>query len=446
MVMLRPDARATYHVAIVHQPAEKGPMRVRRTARAFSLAILVALVSGASATAQLDDGPVATQPPPEVPGVKTAVLRSELTDPAVDSIIEEAARFAQREIGGRVDGRGQPYRSELLPSRAEVVLRARNLAAESDEADDPVNLMLLSGGDSGVTSAFANSFPGTTFIDVDQPVPCLTAEGQRDPTGLCEGGLEIIPGNLVTMTFDVDQAAYLAGILAASASRNDRLGIISGTAACPSCNRAIHGFVRGAQSVQPDIDVKIAYLADDEHYRAEGGEAAAFGDQAAARTFAHAFIDVYKPDVILPLAGSASRGIIEAVCETADTLAVGADFDVAAAYPGLADCILASIVKDYGYAVREAVFAYARDDLTPDWRLGLDGDHVAITDEWTRRPGLPGGLQDRITRAEEGILTNQIETCPDGCELPIDPSALPAGPTGGETSPGPDGSAEPATS
>jgi len=425
-------------------------MRARRTVRAFSLAALVALLSTGGINAQVDE-PIATPRPEERPGVTTAVLQNELADPAVNAIVDDAASFAQEEIGGRLTARGgrgePPFRSEILPTRSDVVLRAFEIAQETEDADAPVDLVVLSGGDSALTAGRANAFPDTIFIDVDQPLPCLTAEGQRDPEGLCEGGLGVVPPNLITISFDADQAAYLAGIVAASASRNDRLGVISGTPDCPSCNRIISGFVRGAQSVKPEIDIEVAYLALDENYEAEGGEAAAFGDPAAAHTFARAFIDIYQPDVVLPVAGSASRSIIEAVCESGERLAVGVDFDVAAAYPDLAECVLASIAKDYAYAVREPIFAWANGDLTPDWHLGLDDDRVSVTDEWTRRPGLPVELTtgNLYQRAEEGILTGQIETCPKGCESPVK-LGISAGPAAPETSPGPAASASPAAS
>jgi basic membrane lipoprotein Med (substrate-binding protein (PBP1-ABC) superfamily) len=315
--------------------------------------------------------------------------------------------------------------------------------------------MIMSGGDSQSTSNFANAFPATYFIDIDQPVPCLTPEQQFDPEGECLGGIAAIPGNQLSVGFDADQPAYLAGVIAASASRNDRLGIISATPRCSSCNRIIQGFARGARSIEPEIDIDIAYLADEASFDAEGGEAAAFGDVAAARTFARAFIDVYEPDVVLPVAGNASRGIVEAVCEKEGVLAVGTDHDVAAAYPDLGACVLASIVKDYEYAVREAVFAWARGDLSPVWRLGLDDDRTFVSDEWTRRPGLPVELPGRYADAAEGILTGRIGTCAADCELPFDPGAptgpvQPAQPTGPEdeqaAEPEPVDHAEPAAS
>lgn len=411
--------------AIVHEPAEKGPMRARRTVRAFSLAAIAALLSTSGISAQID-GPAATPRPLERAGTTMAVLRNELADPALDRIVDGAARFAFSEIGGRPNREDQ-FRSERLPDSNTLVLRARDLADEAQADDEPITLMVLAGGNTDSTSSFARAYSETTFIDIDQARPCLTVDGDFDPTGQCAGGLEAVPVNQAIVGFDADQPAYLAGILAASASRNDRLGIISGTPQCAACNRIIQGFVRGARSVKPEIAVDIAYLATEENFAAEGGPAAAFGDLAAARTLARAFIDVYRPDVILPVAGAASRGVIEAVCESEGRLAVGTEIDVAAAYPDLAACVLASVVKDYQYAVQESVFSWANGDLRPEVRLGLDDDRAAVTDEWRRRSDLPPAIAEAYQRAYDGILTGQIATCDAACEAPFDPAA-PMGP------------------
>ena len=176
--------------------------------------------------------------------------------------------------------------------------------------------------------------------------------------------------------------------------------------------------MQGARSVKPDIDVELAYLADE-------GEEVAFGDPVSAKTFAEAFIDVYQPDVILPLAGSGSRGIIEAACE-AGILAVGTDIDVAATHPELAECIVTSVTKDYEHAVRESIFSWANGALTPEWRLGLADGHVGVTDEWTRLPGLPVDLAERYAQAEQAVITGQVETCPGDCGAPVDLAGLPA--------------------
>jgi basic membrane lipoprotein Med (substrate-binding protein (PBP1-ABC) superfamily) len=391
----------------------------------MSLTAALTLLSGSAVSAQLDE-PIATAPPPQFDDLSMAVIQSDLTQPAINAAIAETAAFAFTEVGGQVSGKKAALDSVSLPGTEDVVLAAR------DAGEKGYDLVVISGGDGQGTVGFAEAYPETIFFDIDQPLPCVTGDGRADPSGTCEGGADAIPFNYMSVDFDTDEAAYLAGIIAAAASRDDTLGIISGTADCPDCNRTIKGFVQGARSVKPDIDVELAYLADE-------GEEVAFGDPVSAKTFAKAFIDVYQPDVILPLAGSGSRGIIEAACE-AEILAVGTDVDVSAIHPELAECVVTSITKDYEHAVRESVFSWANGELVPEWRLGLADGHVGVTDEWTRLPGLPVDLAERYAQAEQAVITGQVETCPGDCGAPVDLASLPAAASSDATgSPAPEG-------
>ena len=400
-------------------------MRGTSIVNVMSLAAALTLLAGSAVFAQLDE-PIATAPPPQFEDLSMAVIENDLTEPAINATITETAAFAFSEVGGQVSGKKAALDSVSLPGTADVVLAAR------DAGEKGYDLVVISGGDGQGTVGFAKAYPETVFFDIDQPLPCVTGDGRADPSGTCEGGAGAIPFNYMAVDFDTDQAAYLAGIIAAAASRDDTLGIISGTADCPDCNRTIEGFVLGARSVKPDIEVHLAYLADE-------GEDVAFGDPVSAKSFAKAFIDVYQPDVVLPLAGSGSRGIIEAACE-AEILAVGTDIDVSAARPELAECIVTSITKDYEYAVRESVFSWANGELAPEWRLGLADGHVGVTDEWTRLPGLPVDLAERYAEAEQAVITGQVETCPVDCGAPVDLARMPAA-AGSDTtaSPAPEG-------
>jgi basic membrane lipoprotein Med (substrate-binding protein (PBP1-ABC) superfamily) len=385
-------------------------MRGSATPIVVSLATVLALLAGSVASAQDEPEPLGTAPPLQFDEVSMALVQNELTEPAIRGVVANTATFAFTEIGGVSEGKKNGLDILVVPGRDDVVSTAR------DAAEAGKDVVVVSGGDSQGTVGFAPAYPSTYFVEIDQPLPCVTSDGRADPSGTCEGGAVGIPLNHMTVGFDTDQAAYLAGVVAAAASRDDMIGVISGTAECPDCNRTLTGFVRGAQSIKPEIQIQLAYLADE-------GEEAAFGDPSSARTFAEAFIDVYEPDVILPLAGLASRGVIEAACE-AGILAVGVDIDVAARYPELAECVLTSITKDYEYAVRESLFAIANGEMAPEWRLGLAGGHVGITDEWTRRAGLPVDLAERYAAAEQDVINGQVTTCPADCGAPLDPAVL----------------------
>ena len=390
---------------------------MRRIPAATSVALAAALTLFAATVTIAQDGePVPTPPPNRLEGVTTALIMSALTDPVANEIILNAGREAQQSIGGRP----RDLWTGTLERPENVAIAARDLA----ELD--YRIVVITGGDRQVSVGAANAFPNSEFLDIGQPLPCVTASGIADPSGTCDGGVADLPPNYSVSTFAVDQPAYLAGVIAASASREDRLGIIGGQPGCDECERAIEGFTLGARSVKPDIMIELAYLADDD-------VETAFGDPATAMIFAEAFINVYSPDVIFPVAGGSSRGMIEAACD-ADILAVGFGLDVSNAQPALARCILTSVTRDLAMAVREAIFSVANESTPPQVVLGLANRGVGLTEEWRGLPSLPSGTPGLFEEAQQAILSGFLDTCPTTCGTGEDAEP--------EASPAPDGELE----
>ena len=152
--------------------------------------------------------------------------------------------------------------------------------------------------------------------------------------------------------FAEDQAGYLAGIVAAYASKNNTIGAIGGTTLCAPCVRYIQGYELGAKSVKPDIKVKTAYVTND-------FSAAAFNDPAGGKAFAETFIKTNKPDVLFQVAGKTGNGVLEAAC-AAKIYGIGVDVDqwVSLGAPGNA-CIITSAEKQLVKAVSAAIVGIA---------------------------------------------------------------------------------------
>lgn len=378
-----------------------------RVARIISLAAGLALLSAGTVGAQN------ATPPPQAFGeqLKTAVVTSALDPTMMNTAVVETALERHTGLGGKTSGkRGAWTPVDPLPTTDNVVQAVQDLAQSNHD------VIVISGGDSSATVGIANRFRNTTFLDIGQGQPCVTFDGQFDPSGECAGGDIGIPFNYSSIDFAVEDAAYLAGILAAAASREDRLGIISGTPECEQCNRYIRGFVTGARSIEPGIDVEIAYLADD--------EINGFGDAASAATFTRAFIDVHQPDVLLPVGRGATSGMIDAACESGEVLVIGAGSDIAAERPELTDCVLTSVTVDIANAVREAMNAFANG--TTERTVVYDTVTGGVDIEFPQRATLPVDTAERFEEARSSILTGQVETCPGDCGAPLDLDAASA--------------------
>ena len=138
--------------------------------------------------------------------------------------------------------------------------------------------------------------------------------------------------NVAPMVFELEQATYLCGVLAARMTKTGRLGLIGGID-LPSIRSTFLAFRAGAQSVRPDVSVREVFLGR-------------FDDVGAAREAALALMDE-GADLLLHQANDAGRGVFQAVQERAkqgqQVYAFGTNRNQNAMAP---DVVLASAVLD----------------------------------------------------------------------------------------------------
>jgi basic membrane lipoprotein Med (substrate-binding protein (PBP1-ABC) superfamily) len=373
-----------------------------RVARTTILTAVLALLSSVSVSAQ---DPLPTEPPTQSPGARLSASTHGWDDPVLNSVIQAATRSASVAIGGR------------KKIRVTTRMSGRNVSrAARDAAEGEFDAVILSGGSSLDTVRYALLFGNTIFIEIAQDAPCVTADRLPDPSGTCAGGTRALPFNYMAVSFAEDQAGYLAGIIAAAASLNDRIGIIGGTPTCEICNRYMQGFELGARSLKPDIEITKTFLSASD-------AVTGFTDNETARTFAETFIDVYQPDVLFPVARANTLSMLEAACD-ADILIVGSDLDLSRTQPHLAKCVLTSAIKPIEEAVVQSIRDFSSRSLQPVKRYDATNGGISVTSEWQRISGLPVNLFDRVDDALEDMRSGLIVTCPEHCGQP-DPALPP---------------------
>ncbi len=389
-------------------------MRAYPVLRAITAATALTLAASSVVVGQTPG--IDTRFPNEAgPSLLTAVLTSALDDADLNALVLRAARGYQDQLGGKTSAPEQPKKdskkgaapggfisSDPFAETDAITQAALDLAGELNP-----RLMIISGGDWKANVGIARANPETTIVDLDQPLPCLDENGQPDLTRQCLGAEGTMPGNYAAIEFAVEEAAYLAGVVAARESRGGSLGIITGSFDCIACDRYITGFVNGARSVEPEIEIELGYISEDE----VGG----FSDEASAKTFAEAFLDVHQPTVLLPVGRGATMGMVEAACE-AGVKVIGTGMDITAARPDLDDeCVMASITTDVARAVEEAMFFFSQGSNPSVTTFDLQGGGVGITDEWRLSSTKRVDTNDFYAEAELAIQTGQVEACPDGC-------------------------------
>ncbi len=259
-----------------------------------------------------------------------------------------------------------------------------------------------------VSAAHAN--PDIHFVGVDQSPVCVDEQGNPDSTFTCAGDAATVLPNYTSLYFAEDQAGYLAGIVAAYASKNDSIGAIGGTTLCAPCVRYIQGYELGAKSVKPDIKVSSAYVTSD-------FSNAAFNDPAGGKTFANTFIKAHNPDVLFQVAGKTGNGVLEAAC-AANIYGIGVDVDQWVSIGAPANsCIITSAEKHVESAVNQAIVGIAGGTLAAgDVLFDASNDGIGVAPFHDAASMFGPEVQTALDTALQGMKDGTLQTCPtDGC-------------------------------
>jgi basic membrane protein A len=223
--------------------------------------------------------------------------------------------------------------------------------------------------------------------------PAVLAAARRfDGTHFAIVDAVIDQPNVVSVTFDEAQGAFLAGALAAMVSTSRNVAFIGG-ADVPLLVRSEAGFTAGAHEVDPRVHVAVRYLTS-------------FTDEAAAAEAASALLAGHA-DVVFVVAGPAGRGAIETVARRPRAFAIGSDADQDALAPGK---VLTSVVKRVDNAVLRVCEETA--DQKPESGhvvLGLADDGIGLTDFAYSRGVVGPAIRARLARLRAAVVAGELQ-------------------------------------
>lgn len=251
----------------------------------------------------------------------------------------------------------------------------------------------------------AKANPDTWFIGVDHD-PCINAKGDVDTTFKdCTGVIADLIPNYIALNYQEDQAGYLAGITAASVTKSNIIGAVGGVAICAPCVRYIQGYTLGAKSVNPSIQVKVAWVTASDFPKG-------FYDQAGGKTFGDQFIKQNPGiDVIFQVAGNTGNGVIDAAC-AAKISAIGVDVDQYNSYAASQACLITSAEKHLSSSVSQSIQAISAKTAKGGkiiFNASNDGIGVAT---FTNAAKDVTDLQSKIDAALAGMKDGSVVTCP----------------------------------
>ena len=282
--------------------------------------------------------------------------------------------------GAAAIGAGEPQYA-ISQASADI---APNIQAFVDQDYDIIVTVGFAAGEDTLRAAEAN--PDIWFIGVDQGPPPDSE-------------------NYIGIYWREQEPGYLAGVVAASLSETGHIATVGGTAVIPPVVNYIEGYANGARSVNPDIDVTVAYVS-------EAADATAFADPAGGATFTQQLL-AQDPeiDVVFQVAGLTGNGVLQAACD-AGIKAIGVDVDQYISTPESAECTIVSAEKKLSKNVNDAIISIVEGNPSPGTNvLGLDTQDVGLSSFHEFEDLITDDIREALAAAEAGIVDGSIQPC-----------------------------------
>ena len=257
---------------------------------------------------------------------------------------------------------------------------APNIAQFTDSGSNVVIGVGFLLGDALGDAAIANS--DVKFISVDG----VPAAG-HDTSWMTNGE---------SLFFAEDQAGYLAGVLAASMTKTDHIGVVGGLVVVPPVERFVEGYIDGAKSVKPDITADFVYTTS-------------FVDPPQGSNAAQQMIEG-GADVIFGAGGLTGNGALEAACQADNVLSIGVDTDQFETLPSVQSCILSSATKNIVEAVKNSLLRIAQDQFTPGFHTDdASTDGIGLAPFHNFESEVPADVKTLLETTFAGLADGSIK-------------------------------------
>jgi basic membrane protein A len=202
-------------------------------------------------------------------------------------------------------------------------------------------------------------------------------------------------GNVAPLIFRLEEASYLAGMVAGGLTRSNVIGFLGGIE-LPPIEAAYHGWVNGAKAVNPKVRSREVYLNS-------------FDDAAAGREATLALLSV-GADMFHHNADAAALGLFQAAKERPGIFVFGANADQSRLAP---DRVLGSAVIDLPHAFLLVASEVRSGQFTPRIQVfGLQSGVVSYLPNPLLDSKVPPGLKARIRAAADSIMAGTLIAAP----------------------------------
>jgi basic membrane protein A len=247
-------------------------------------------------------------------------------------------------------------------------------------ADEDYNVIVTVGFALGeATIKMAKEYPDIMFIGVDQ--------GQWTET---------VP-NVAGLIFHEDHSGYLAGALAAYMTKSNIIAAVLGTDLVPPVVAFNEGYIAGAKSVNPDIEIISTYH--------PGEISQAFTDPEWGGATAAQAID-QGADVVFGAGGMTGNGALEEVATHAGLYCIGVDADQWDTVPAAQPCLISSAMKLITPGVKELILLAEKDEMPAGNYFG--GAGLAPFHDFDGT--IPADVKSALEDIDKGLKDGSIST------------------------------------
>ncbi len=238
-------------------------------------------------------------------------------------------------------------------------------------------------GRSGFDLAFGHGF--------EYQEPAKTAGEQYPNTIFVTTSGSTIARNVAPMRFQIEEATYVLGVIAARESKTGKAGLVGGINV-PSIASSFLAFKAGAHSVNPKFEVKEVFTGN-------------FDDLAAAKLATQSLVKA-GVDYVMHQANEAGRGVFQA-CTEQKIRCFGVNADQSELAP---DSVVASAVLDVPSAYLATAKIVREGRFKPEIQhFGMNEGTVSVVWNEKLKPTISAETLAEVDRVIAGIKSGAVK-------------------------------------
>ena len=294
------------------------------------------------------------------------------------------------DVGGRGD---QSFNDSAAAGLDQAIdefgMESQESEAEDGEAESAREERLRTFADAGYDPIIAVGFAYAASIG-------KVAEESPDVHFAIIDDSSVEADNVASLVFAEEQGSFLVGAAAALKTETDQIGFVGGVET-PLIQKFEAGYVAGAESVNPDIEVDVTYLTQVPDF-------SGFADPAKGKTAAQGMYD-NGADIVYHASGGSGGGVFEAASESGNW-AIGVDSDqYNTADPSVQESILTSMLKN----VNVAVYEYLSQVNDGDFPSGVTTYDLAVDGVgYSTSGGFVDDIVDQLDELKQQIIDGEI--------------------------------------